>query len=262
VSALIISLLRSGRIDAALLTDFNREGAMLSVGSARIARTPDEVLSLAGSKYLFSPVLSLLREVEGDPAIGRVAIVCLPCHAHALRNMEVDRRTSHLTRKVALVIGLNCGAINLDEEKWRRVVGGMTGLDPGDIATVDIWKVASRDLKVAARSSDGSTEERIVGFSRYSSAVLRQGVWERCLMCTDYPCYLSDLTFGGPVVRTERGASALRTAIDDGAMRRSSFKRRATQNLLDKVWGVLKPLRARWRIYRKRRKGLPHPEYR
>jgi coenzyme F420 hydrogenase subunit beta len=262
VSALLISLLDAGWIDAALLTDFNREGGTLSVGSARISRNRDDVLSLAGSKYLFSPVLSLLRDVEADPSIKRAAIVCLPCHAHAFRNIEFDPRTSHLARKISLVIGLNCGAVNLDEDGWRKVVGKLSGLDPEKLSSVDIRKVSSRDLRLSARSDDGEEADKVMAFSKYSSSVLRQGIWDRCRMCTDYPCYLSDLTFGSPIVRNERGAEALDIAIRAGGFRRSSFKRRTVQRVLDGAWGRWKPFRARRTISRRRRIGLPGPEYR
>jgi len=262
VSAMLISLISSGRIDAALLTDFSRVDGTLSVGSARIARSREEVLSLAGSKYLFSPVLSLLREVEEDPSIRSVAIVCLPCHAHAIRNMETEPRTSHLTRKVNLIIGLNCGAVNLDEEKWKRVIGGISGIGPRSVASVDIRKASSKSVKVTARGEDGEVVERIVGFSRYSTSVLREGIWPRCRACIDYPCFLSDITFGSPIVRTRRGAEALDAAIVSGSFRRSSFRRRAWQSALDVVWGTWKAFRARRAISKARRRGRPIPEYR
>ena len=94
-------------IDAALLTDWNGHGH-LSIGDGKIARTKEEIMSLASSKYVFSPVLTRLKEIAEDPTISSAAIVCLPCTIQGFRKMELLPQTMELTRKVNYVIGLNC----------------------------------------------------------------------------------------------------------------------------------------------------------
>ncbi|MDG6225027.1 MAG: Coenzyme F420 hydrogenase/dehydrogenase, beta subunit C-terminal domain [Candidatus Thermoplasmatota archaeon] len=254
VSALLIHLLDSGEMDAALLTDFSRKDGVLSTGSAAIARSREDVLSCAGSKNLFSPVLMLLRSVSEDPSINSAALVCLPCQAHAFRNMETDLSTRHLTAKVRLVVGLNCGAPNVDERGWHQVIGSLMGMPTDDISSIDIRRIKGGKLRMEAVSFSGDKKRREMTFARYSLKTLSQGVWPRCLVCADYSCYLSDITFGAPIVRTEAGRKALRSAKRAGVLKRSSLKRRAAQRAIDLYAGHRKVMGSRVRMLF-RRKG-------
>jgi len=259
VTALLVHLLSTGRIDAAILTGWSDDG-VLSRGSLRIARDPTGVMECSGSRYVFSPALSGLRTVEEDPSIARAAIVCLPCQVHALRNMEVDPRTSHLVRKVSLVIGLNCGGANLSEEGWKGLTSDILGIPAGSVRSARAYKVSGRSVKVEAVLRDGEISDRVIPFSDYGRAILGTGIWPRCMLCPDYSAYLSDISFGSPSARTARGKKALDDAISSGVLRASSRRRYAVQRGMDLYRGCYKVLGSKMRMARGRRNGRAVPE--
>lgn len=261
ISSVLAAALETGLIDAALLTDWNDEG-FLSIGSARIARSKEEVISCASSKYSFSPVLTLLKEVEKDDSIKRAALVGLPCNIHGFRKMQAEPKVSKLTKKVEYVIGLNCGAPQMDEGTWREMISELTGIPSESISAVRYRKTSSRVLRLEVDRNDGEKYVRTIGIAKLLGPIARADHWYRCRMCPDYSSELSDITFGAPVVRTEKGEEILRNAIENGYLKRSSLKKIWVQNLQD----ILIPYRKRkWmrkNISRRKRNGMCVPKYR
>jgi len=103
VSSLLLYALKKGKVDSIILTG-SPDGIY---PEPRIAKTEEEVLSCAGSRYLLSPsvgeVVRLLRKGEG----GRIAFVGTPCQVLALRKLQVYEREWEVSR-IKLVIGLFC----------------------------------------------------------------------------------------------------------------------------------------------------------
>ena len=100
-----------------------------------------------------------------------------------------------------------------------------------------------------------------MSFSRYSAKPLSEGIWPRCRLCTDYSCYLSDITFGSPIIRTARGAKAIEKAVGSGSLRKALPRRIGAQWVLDNFAGRRKIMGAGSRIRRNKAKGKPYPEY-
>ena len=260
VSALLIHLLEKDEIDAALLTDWSGTEE-LSVGRGVVARSREDVLRSASSKYVFSPVLSLLKEIYGDESIRSAALVGLPCHIHAFRNMELHPGTEHLVKKVAYVISLNCGGANLDEEHWKALVEKLTGVNGEDIASFRSRKVSGTGLRFTVTRKGGGVVEKEMPLRTYLAEIDRSGIWERCRMCPDYSGELSDITFGMPVMRTPRGEEAVLSAVKEGALMRSSFKRRASQRVIDMVMSRRKKWRAKRTMARREKEGKRVPRF-
>lgn len=257
VSTVLIGALERGDIDAALLTDWS-EGNGLSISKGKVARTRREVLGLAGSKYSWSDVLTLLPVIAGDPSIVKAAIVCLPCQVQALRKMAADPSTEHLVAKVRYIISLNCGAPMVDEEEWGRIIEELTGVRALSIKGFRAYKTSSKWIMFEVRTAEGwkGTELPIY---RYLRRITKAEKWPRCLMCDDYSGELSDITFGAPLVRTERGKELLERAKAEGRFWRPSFKRRTFQDLMDIYWAIRKKMVARKNIRKRMRKGLKVP---
>jgi coenzyme F420 hydrogenase subunit beta len=260
VSAVLINGMETGLIDGALVTGWG-EGRYLSVGSATIARNRREVLDHASSKYVFSPVLTLLKAVESDPALENVALVGLPCHVEAFRKMERNRIAGKYTSKVKYVIGLNCGAPNMDEESWRRAVEKLTGVPGGEVKVFRNWKIKSDLLRFHVELEGGPTKEVDIPLKRYFQVIHSLPNWPRCDMCPDYSAELSDVTFGGPTIRTERGKEIVMSALDRGKLKRGSIKRSAGQMILNTVMCRIKRRRTSKKMRERERKGLPVPDF-
>ena len=121
VTALIHLALKEGLIGEAVLTG---AGEDLLPREVRID-DPKEVMGLAKSRFVVSPVLGLFNRLAADLPV-KIGIVATPCQALALAKMRlktVERKTSPVDR-LKLVIGLFCGwALS-----WER----LRGLAPGE----------------------------------------------------------------------------------------------------------------------------------
>ncbi|MGA1873555.1 MAG: Coenzyme F420 hydrogenase/dehydrogenase, beta subunit C-terminal domain [Thermoplasmatota archaeon] len=261
ITSMLVAALGSGLIDAALLTDWSEDGS-LSVGRGVVARTRDQVIGAASSKYSFSSVLTLLPVIKSDESIKRVALVGLPCHIQAVRNMEMDVATRHLTEKLAYLISHNCGAPNMSEEDWRRAASDLIEVPPADIISFRYRKISSTGIRIDAATSSGKKMSRELHVSKFLHRVNKGPQWTRCLICPDYSGELSDISFGAPLIRTARGEELLGNGLDRGFFKRSSFKKSLSQNITDLSVGWRKKKRFVRNSRARRKKGLPVPEYR
>lgn len=260
VSAVLIHALDKGFIDAALLTDWSGTGD-LSIGKGVIARTREEVLSAASSKYVFTPVLNLLKDIRDDSSVKSAALVGLPCHLHAFRKMEVHKGTRDLTSKVTYLIALNCGAANLDEEGWGGLIEELTGVNRSDMAGFSAEKISSAVVRFDVTRRDGKIIKKKIPLTRYLKKILEKGVWPRCKLCPDYSGELSDITFGAPYIRTRKGIDLVESAKNSNDLVRSSTKHVLVQSLTDLTISVRKRSRARKNIRKRKREGQPYPDF-
>jgi coenzyme F420 hydrogenase subunit beta len=103
VTAMLCDLLRRGEITGAIVLDSHPHAPWRPW--PRIARTREEIVHAAQSKYCVTPTNVALKEIDHDA--DRLAIVALPCQIHALRALE--RQGRRVMKNVALIIGLYCG---------------------------------------------------------------------------------------------------------------------------------------------------------
>ncbi len=260
ITSVVVSAMEEGLIDAALMTDWGPEGA-ISVGSGVVARTREEVMSFASSKYVFTPVLTLLKQVQNDDSINKAALVSLPCGIQAFRKMQADPVASRWTEKIEYVIGLNCGAPQMTEGNWRSVVKDLLDIEPGDISRFQMKKVSSTRIRLRAVLVDGSERSREMNVTRFLTRIEKGPQWTRCTMCPDYSAELSDVTFGAPVIRTEKGLKLVDTAISRGYLKPSGFKKKFSQILLDVFACGRKKKWTRKNLQRRKKEGSPCPEY-
>ena len=103
ISSLLIYALEKGVIDGAVVTKLSRENPLKP--EIIIARSKEEILSAAQSKYIPVPLNIAIREILHND--GKFAIVGLPCHIHGMRKAE--NLNPPLKEKVVLHIGMICG---------------------------------------------------------------------------------------------------------------------------------------------------------
>ena len=103
VTALLITALRKGEIDGAIVTRMNPDSPLEPLSF--LARTEEDIVAAAGSKYC--PVAANLTLREALNSEGRYALVGLPCHIHGLRKAQIRNRK--LRARVPACISIFCG---------------------------------------------------------------------------------------------------------------------------------------------------------
>lgn len=84
ISAILIWLLKTGKIDGAVVTGMSDEKPWLT--KSFIATTPEQILSAAQSKYIITSVNEILPEIESFN--GRLAYVGLPPQVQSIRKLQ------------------------------------------------------------------------------------------------------------------------------------------------------------------------------
>jgi coenzyme F420-reducing hydrogenase beta subunit len=101
-TTLLITALRAGFADYAIVIKRDDEWH----SKPMVTRNEDDILEASGSKYIFSPLLSVLDEITDRIDFGRIAIVGIPCQLRALENIAMLRFKHNDI--VAVKIGLFC----------------------------------------------------------------------------------------------------------------------------------------------------------
>jgi coenzyme F420 hydrogenase subunit beta len=103
ISTTLIWLLEKKLIQGALVLGMSGEEPWLP--RSFIAKTPQEVVSAAQSKYLVSPINETLPELEKFD--GALAYVGLPCQVHSIRKLQIAGHAS--VAKIKYIIAPYCG---------------------------------------------------------------------------------------------------------------------------------------------------------
>ena len=273
VTQLLLTLMRQGVIRKALLAGVSPVEPWK--GRSFIARTEEEILASAQSKYTIIPQLEHLDELlqSGDP----FALVGLPCHLHAFRKLQSQRPEAAANAK--LVIGLFCH-MNVEIEGTSRLLES-SGLSPQEVKRVEYrsgpWPgqaiacLRNGEVRLLHGKRDGFTD----GTVKYLKLLYYP---KRCLLCTDYTSELADISVGDPwlrdkkgnyshpegysmtLVRSSQGQRMLDLAAEAGDLATLPLSlqqcRTSTQGMKSE-----KRMSALIRIQSRKRKGLPTPDY-
>jgi coenzyme F420 hydrogenase subunit beta len=215
VSTLIDFALKEGAIQAAVLTEHNKD----LVPQGRIAKNREEVLSCAGSSYVAGYALESLNRGpwQGDEHIG---VVGLPCQVLALARMKsspLEKRTP--VDRVNLVVGLFC-TWALDYQPFAAYLQQRFGHKP--VRKLDITPPPERLLKVNVGNE----------FHQVPLDEIRAFIRKGCQVCLDMTSELSDLSVGTvegvegwntAIVRTSVGEDLLQRAESKGALETRAY---------------------------------------
>ena len=223
VSALMDFALRSGFIDAAILTKVDKK----FMPHGTVARTTEEVLACAGSSYVSGPTLEILNKGPWEES-ERLGLVALPCQVQALANMrasEQDKRTP--VDQIALVLGLfctwalNCGPFMafIRQRVENQAIRGM-----------DITPPPERLLKVVTEKKTWSV----------SLEEIRPFIRAGCAVCLDMTAELADLSVGTVegipgwntvLVRREVGDILFSQAVEEGVIETEALPKENLEQL-------------------------------
>ena len=271
VTGLLVYLLEKGEIDGAVVIGMSEEKPYRSKGF--LATTPEEIIGAASSKYCITPSMEALHQIRKRE--GRFAVVGLPCQIQGLRKMEkVDPA---LSKKIAFYFGLFCNC-NIE-------FSGIT--DAIEANGVALDQVAGFQFRGggwpgAFHVSRRDGQEMLLHPLEMKNSVLnvmfRMYGARRCFYCLDAVSEYSDLSFGDfwahdyredlydyegcsmVYQRTERGRRLLQEAQRDGAVFLKELPpERNSKRILKMTKG--KKSRALARLYKRKKKHLPIPEY-
>ncbi len=210
VSAILIWCLEHGYIDAALTSYLSSEGDEW-VAVPGVARTRDEVLRGAGSRYTYSAnTLAYDEAIEGGAE--KVALVGMSCQTSILPVMNA-RKVGKVGRRFALNIGLLCSK-SFDEAIFEELFRFKYGLARSDIRKTNIkgvfqvWTHDDRYLEIPLKECHAWTREG-------------------CKCCPDFAAEHADISTGGigkfndwtlTVVRTDLGREIIMKMLEDGSL--------------------------------------------
>jgi len=210
VSALLIWALEHDVIDAALVSALEGDGTSWKAVPA-VARTRQDVLATAGSRYTYSAnPMAYAEAIEGGAE--RLALVGMGCQTSAPPVMAA-RKAGKVARRFVLNIGLMCSK-TFDDAIFAELFEAKYGLKREDIVKMNIkgvFQVWTRDgayHEVPLKEAHGWTREG-------------------CLSCPDFAAEHADISTGGigafndwtlTVVRTERGRQLFDAMVEGGAV--------------------------------------------
>lgn len=207
VSAMLIWALEHDVIDAALVNFLEGDGTSWKAVPG-VARTRDEVLASAGSRYTYSAnPLAYAKAIE-DGA-DRLALVGMSCQASAPAVMSA-RKAGKVARRFALTVGLMCSK-TFDDAIFEELFEANYGVHRSDIVKMNIKGV----FQLWTR--DGGYHEIPL---KEAHAWTREG----CKLCPDFAAQHADISTGGigafadytlTIVRTERGRELMDSLATD-----------------------------------------------
>jgi len=188
VTTLLLYALDTGIIDGALVVGRDNWAPV-----AYIAKTRDEIMLSAGSKYGVVPVLKELRAAVVDHGLGKICVVGSPCHIQSIRYLK--HKGLPLASSVKLTVGLFCRE-NYEyaciAEKIRA-----RGVDINQVDKLDVRD--EFDIYAAGNKLPFPVTEA-------KSCVPRH-----CLVCQDFAAELADISIGIDVSAEEWSTVIIRT---------------------------------------------------
>ncbi|MEW5748732.1 MAG: Coenzyme F420 hydrogenase/dehydrogenase, beta subunit C-terminal domain [Candidatus Thermoplasmatota archaeon] len=186
-TSLLVFALDAGIIDAALVTGMNQSSPLEP--ATFLARTREDILSSAGSKYCPVSANTALRELLANP--GRYAVIGLPCHIHGIcKAMEVY---PELKERIVLIFGLVCNhtpSHHATEYLLRR-----NGISKEMVAEIS-YRGGGWPGVLSLQLRDGSRRTIPFGSKSYWGLIFHKFFFPpRCTLCIDKTAELSDASF-------------------------------------------------------------------
>lgn len=264
ISAVLIHLLETGRIDGAVVC---RQGIPApDMASPVIARTRDEVLAAAQSVYAVTPMLSILPEMAAFE--GRLAFVGLPEQVAALRMLQAAGHPAAL--KVVFVAGPYVGT-NMYRGAVRAFLRGHGVKDDVAIAKLE-WRAGEWPGYLRVETADG----RVFSAHKfYYNYLIPFFISRNCQIIPDFTNEATDLSVGdawSPELETAGGGHSVVVARSQEAVARLDEMEEAGRLVLDPIdWRRAAAMHGHMIDFKKRgaflrldaqaRAGNPVPDY-
>jgi coenzyme F420 hydrogenase subunit beta len=214
---------QDGGVVTSLLTQFLADGGdgviiagieenSVWVPKSIVARTKEEVLKGAGTKYTPSPTMVGLKKAVKEQGLKKVAVVGTPCQMRGLARLTQGKfRNKKFSDAVDLSIGLFCME-TFDYDSLMNYLKE-NDVDPGTVTKFEI-----KNGRFYAK-----TKEKEVYKVRLGK--IKSIVRPCCAICDDFTSEFSDISVGNVgspdgwstvIVRTVRGEKELKAAVESG----------------------------------------------
>jgi coenzyme F420 hydrogenase subunit beta len=210
VSAILLWALDHGYIDAALVSYLEGDGTSWKAIPG-VARTRDQILAAAGSRYTYSANTMAYGEAV-EAGYEKLALVGMSCQSSVPPALKV-RKAGKPARRFALNIGLLCSK-TFDDAIFEELFEAKYGLKKADMVKMNIKGVFQIWMR------DGSYHEVNL---KECHAWTRDG----CKTCPDFAAEHADISTGGigafndwtlTIVRTDIGREIIIKMLEDGAI--------------------------------------------
>ncbi len=210
VSAILIWAIEHGYIDAALVSYLEGDGTSWKAIPG-VARTREEILAAAGSRYTYSANTMAYAEAVAGGA-EKLALVGMSCQSSVPPVMTV-RKAGKPARRFVLNIGLLCSK-TFDDAIFPELLEAKYGLRKQDMVKMNIKGA----LQIWMRNGD------------YHEVPLKEcHAWTRegCKMCPDFSAEHADISTGGigafgdwtlTIIRTDLGREIMVKMLQDGTL--------------------------------------------
>ena len=251
VTSLLIFALEEGMIDGALVTRMSSKNPLKP--QPFIARTKEEIVSAAKSKYCPVPANIALREILENA--GKYAVVGLPCHIQGIRKAEMVNPI--LRDRIVLHMGIFCGR-NISSLGTEFQLKRM-GIKKEEVEKID-YRGEGWPGKLIIQLKNKQSKLSESYFDYYDNRFASFVPW-RCTLCSDMLSELADISFGDAwlpelekekvgesvvIIRNEKAMNLLRKAI---SQKKIELKKMTADKIIQSQGGVewkKKDLRARF----------------
>jgi len=236
VSAMLIWLMKHDYIDAALTSFLEGDGSSWKALPG-IARTPEDVLRAAGSRYTYSANTLAIKQAQ-EEGLSRLALVGMSCQSSVLPIMW-KRKVGKIGKPFLFNIGLLCSK-TFDDAIFEELFLAKYGLKKEEMVKMNIKGAFQIWMK------DGS-------FHEIDLKECHQWTREGCKTCPDFAAEHADISTGGIgednawtlcVVRTDLGVEVMDRMIADGSVIARPAETDATAMKLLKLLSTVS--RRRW----------------
>jgi coenzyme F420 hydrogenase subunit beta len=207
VSAILVYALEHDVVDAALVSYLEGDGSTWKAVPG-IARTRDEVVASAGSRYTYSANTLAYKDLEKEDE--RIALVGMSCQSSVPPAMK-QRKAGKVARRLALNIGLLCSK-TFDDAIFEELLE----------AKYDLPRAVIKKMNIKGRLQVWTHDDRYVEVPlKECHAFTREG----CKLCPDFAAEHADISTGGigkfndwtlTIVRTDEGRDLLQRMANDG----------------------------------------------
>jgi len=209
VTALLTQFIDDGG-DAVIVADL--EEGKIWVPKPTVAKTREEIIKAAGTKYTPSPALVGVKKAVKEEKLEKIAVVGTTCQMRGLSLATAGPlKNKKISDAVALKIGLFCME-TFNYDSYMQYLKE-NDVDPGQVTKFEIKN---------GRFYAWNGEERL---HRAKLAKVKPLIRSTCQRCTDFASEYSDISVGNVgspagystvIVRNEKGQKILDSAIKSG----------------------------------------------
>ncbi len=196
-TAMLLYAIEKGYIDGALISQYD-EKMNTRPG---IARTREELLACAGSRYTYSPNLLAIKEADRAMRIGLISVGCQV----SVPAIAKSRGANKLAKRFELVVGLLCSKTFADRI-YEDLLENQYGIARHQITKVNIKGI----LQVWYEGNDAESSYVEVPLSE-----CREYSRLGCSHCPDFAAQHADVSLGGIGREPGRTLTIIRSELGD-----------------------------------------------